>query len=478
MNVLRVTADPGLHRLEGGRLLLGGSPFRVLRLSEAGARLLDDWLAGKPVDGQPAHRRLAARLVHAGVVHPVHDTCRFTARDVTVVVPVRDHEDALARLLPALDGVAEVVVVDDGSARPLPGATVRHAVSAGPAAARNTGWRRAGTELVAFLDADVVPDGDWLVPLLRHFEDPDVAAVAPRVLSTPGPSLLERYEQVRSPLDLGDAATPVRPGGRVAYVPSAALVIRASALRAFDGFYEDMRFGEDVDLVWRLAAAGSLVRYEPASTVRHTPRANWRAWARQRFAYGTSAAPLALRHGRAVTPLKVSVWSAVSWAAPAVGRPLTGAAVAGVTAALLPRRLRPVGVPAAESLRLALRGHLGAGRLIADAVTRSWWPVAVPALAAGRRGRWLLAAAYGQHALEWHRRRPPVDPLRWTALRALDDLCYGSGVWWGAVRHRTLAPLLPDLADWPGRDGVRDERGPDARETPAEGTRDEDGRAR
>ncbi|MFE0419487.1 mycofactocin biosynthesis glycosyltransferase MftF [Streptomyces tendae] len=460
MTPLRMTADPGLRRLNGGRLLLGGSPYRVLRLSVTGARLVDEWLAGKPVAAVAAHRRLADRLVRAGILHPVYETARLTGRDVTVVVPVRDHAEALARLLPAVRDAARVVVVDDGSLRPLPDATVRHDSSRGPAAARNTGWRLAGTELVAFLDADVVPDAHWLDPLLRHFGNPEVVAVAPRVLSATGTSLLARYEQVRSSLDLGGLAAPVQPGGRVSYVPSAALVVRASALRESGGFDEGMRFGEDVDLVWRLASAGFQVRYEPASTVVHTPRSRWRAWARQRFDYGTSAAPLALRHGRAVAPLKVSVWSAAAWAGPAAGRPLSGLAVAGVTAALLPRKLNAVGVPAAESLRLALYGHLGAGRLLADAVTRSWWPVAVPALAATRRGRLLLAAAYACHVREWQQRRPPIDPLRWTALRALDDLAYGSGVWWGALRHRTVAPLLPDLSDWPGRDGVRTEPAP------------------
>jgi hypothetical protein len=163
--------------------------------------------------------------------------------------------------------------------------------------------------------------------------------------------------------------------------------------------------------------------------------------------------------------LKVSVWSATAWAGPVVGRPLAGLAVAGVTAALLPRKLAPVGVPAGESLKLALYGHLGAGRLLADAVTRAWWPLAVPTLASTRRGRWLLAAAYGQHLREWHQCRPPIDPLRWTALRALDDLCYGAGVWWGALQERTVAPLLPDLTDWPGRNGVGTEGGDGERET-------------
>ncbi|GAA1158795.1 mycofactocin system glycosyltransferase [Kitasatospora gansuensis] len=455
MTQLHLTADQSVQFWEDGRTLLGGSPYRVLRLSTQAAALVGGWLAGAPVAPVTAHRLLAARLVRAGIAHPVHRSARLTAQDVTLVVPVRDQPDGLAGLAAAVADTAKLLLVDDGSKLPIPGAAVRHEHSRGPAAARNSGWRKAGTELVAFLDADVTPEPGWLEPLLRHFEDPDVVAVAPRVRSTPGRSLLARYEQTRSPLDLGPVGGVVRPGSRVSYLPSAALVLRTSALRELGGFDERMRFGEDVDLIWRLAAGTGLVRYEPAAVVRHEPRPDWRAWAKQRFGYGTSAAPLALRHGRAVAPVKVSFWSAAAWAALALGRPATGVAIAAGTAALLPRKLAPFGVPARESLQLAARGHLGAGRLLGDAVTRSWWPVAVPLLAATRAGRPLLAAAFARHAVDWYRDRPLVDLPRWTAARIADDLAYGAGVWWGALRHRTVAPLLPDLSDWPGRDGVQ-----------------------
>ncbi|MGI5472181.1 glycosyltransferase family 2 protein [Streptomyces sp. CA-132043] len=277
--------------------------------------------------------------------------------------------------------------------------------------------------------------------------------------SAPGRTVLQRYETARSSLDLGTAAAPVRPGSRVGYVPSAALIVRTSALRALGGFDERMRFGEDVDLVWRLAAAGGQIRYEPTATVRHTPRPRWRDWARQRFDYGTSAAPLALRHGPAVAPVRVSVWSALAWAALAAGRPLPALIVAGSTTALLPGKLRATGVPAAEALRLASMGHWGAGRALADAVTRTWWPVALPLLATGRTGRLLLAAAYGRHVTDWLRTRPPVGLPHWVAARAMDDFAYGAGVWRGALRDRTLVPLLPDLADWPGRNGILNDQG-------------------
>jgi hypothetical protein len=54
----------------------------------------------------------------------------------------------------------------------------------------------------------------------------------------------------------------------------------------------------------------------------------------------------------------------------------------------------------------------------------------------------LLAAA---PAHEWARRRPQLDPLRWTAACIVDDAAYGLGVWWGCLRHRSARPLLPAL---------------------------------
>ncbi|MFF3920466.1 mycofactocin biosynthesis glycosyltransferase MftF [Streptomyces sp. NPDC001852] len=451
---LRLDPDVSLSRLAGGRTLLGGSPYRVLRLSAAGARLVDGWLGGQQVSGVPRQRRLAEQLISAGVVHPRYAAGPFTEADVTAVIPVRDRPE-VRETLGRLTELAGAVVVDDGSAVPLPGAALRHPVSRGPAAARNSGWRLAKTELIAFLDSDVVPEPGWLDALLPHFADPRVAAVAPRVRSLPGAGALQRYEHERSPLDLGPLPAVVRPGSRVSYVPTAALLVRRSALCALGGFDETMRFGEDVDLVWRLAAREHLVRYEPAAQVWHSPRSRWSAWARQRFDYGTSAAPLALRHGTAAAPVRVSPWTLACWGAVAAGRPAAASATALITASLLPRRLRGTGVPAEDAVALALRGHWGAGRMFADAVTRSWWPVAVPALAASRHGRLLLAAAWARHLADWRAQRPELPLHQWLPARIADDLAYGAGVWWGALRHRTLAPLLPDAQEWPGRDGVR-----------------------
>jgi len=454
--VTTLQLDPSTKVVGDGRLLIGGAPLRIIKLSAAGARAFAAWRDGAEVGDKPHHRRLAEKLVLAGMVHPVHADAGLTPADVTAVVPVRDHADDLAALLPHLADLRETLVVDDGSAVPVPHAVDRHPAPRGPAAARNSGWRKVTTELVAFLDADTRPEPGWLEPLLAQFSDPAVVAVAPRVRSAPGGDALSRYERIRSSLDMGATPAQVRPRGRITYLPTAALVVRTSALQAVGGFDEELRYGEDVDLIWRLVDNGGSVRYEPRAEVVHLPRATWRAWLTQRYSYGTSAAPLAARHGRtALAPVRVSGWTALAWLAFAAGRPLTGAVIALGSAATLPRKLDPLGVPAQEALGIALRGHLAAGRYLADALTGAWGPLAVPLLASSRRGRRVLALAYGRHLVEWARTRPGVGPLRWVLARAADNLAYGAGVWRGCLAERRPGPLVPDLSSWPGKPGKR-----------------------
>ncbi|MGW3471907.1 mycofactocin biosynthesis glycosyltransferase MftF [Saccharopolyspora sp. NPDC000995] len=446
---LRLVPDPSLRRWDDGRTLVGGSPFCVLRLNPTGADVVGSWIDGEPVIDSAAG--LAQRLVRAAMMHPRYDETHHGPSDVTAVIPVRDGD--LTSLLASIDTPA--IVVDDGSRQPVPAASVRHESARGPAAARNAGWRLARTPLVAFLDADTVPTRGWLEPVLRHFEDPAVAAVAPRVRSSPGNTALAHFESTRSPLDLGGEPGLVQPGSRISYVPTAALVIRASALRELEGFDEELRFGEDVDLIWRLISRGQLVRYEPESVVEHAPRKSWTALLRQRFDYGTSAGPLAKRHGDAVAPVRASLWSAVAWTLILTGRTGAGLAVVAAAAALLTRKLGKAGIPAHEAIRLALQGNLGAGRYFADAIARAWAPVAVPLLLLSRRGRAVLGLVALRHLLDWTRERPPLGPARWCLARMADDLAYGCGVARGALKSRSLAPLLPFLTDKGGRSSVQ-----------------------
>jgi mycofactocin glycosyltransferase len=460
----RLRADPGSRMLAGGTLLAGGYPARVLRLTPSGARHVAGWWSGTPVPDNPKARALARRLLDTGIAHPALDAGVLEAGEVTIVIPVRDRHAELARCLAGLATTPRVIVVDDGSDDPEAVARVaaqadasvlRRPVNGGPAAARNTGLAAARTPLVAFLDSDCVPRPGWLDALLPHFADPAVGAVAPRIVPhEPGRTWLARYEGASSTLDMGVRPSIVRPGSRVPYVPGAALVVRKAAAGA--GFAEDMQVGEDVDFIWRLGAGGWRVRYEPAATMGHQHRIRLGTWLSRRKDYGTSAASLELRHPGVVRPFYASPWTAAAWLGAAAGHPGAGALVTGTATALLARRLARVSgerwpwPPRSAAWRLAATqaagGTLAAGRPLGSAISRTWWPVALPAAVAVRRLRLPLSAlVLMPPLLDWLDRRPPLDPARYVAARLLDDMGYSLGVWQGCATHRTIRPLLPVL---------------------------------
>lgn len=463
-------ADPGLRLRDRGRLLIGGTPFRVLRLSDPGAVMVERWLSGQPVRPGNGPTSLARRLVEAGMVHPELPELDEEP-DLTVVIPVRDDKGGLDRTLSGLSSFA-VVVVDDGSIepveinRPLAAGPAslrvrRRSVSGGPGQARQEAIDQGdfATSLVAFVDAGVELDDAHLRSLARWFADPTVVAVAPRVMTSAGADSLTGYEADHSPIDMGPTPSPVAPGLVVSYVPAACLLVRLAGLEAVGGFDPGLRYGEDVDLVWRLGDQAGTVRYDPSVVIHHPARRSLGSFARQRFGYGSSAGPLAARHGDRLAPVRLSRWSLAIWCLVATGHTPSGLGLAALSARLLRDELAPtLPDPGVEATRLASEGHWRAGKSLGDAALRVWWPVTLGAALAGFRRPVLLLAASA-----WGRRLlagagSPAQRGRELAFAIVDDSAYGAGVWAGAWRTRSLRCLLPRLAEWPGNrrsDGPR-----------------------
>jgi hypothetical protein len=179
--------------------------------------------------------------------------------DLTLVVPTIGRP-SLAALLDSLAASRgplpdRIVLVADGVpvAPVVPAAlggrvTVVRGDGAGPAAARNAGWRRASTRWVAFLDDDVVVPDDWLERL-----DEDLAAAEPDVGGVQG--------RIRVPLPAERPPTDWErnvSGLEDAQWATADMVYRRDALAAVGGFDERFprAYREDADLGLRVTAAG------------------------------------------------------------------------------------------------------------------------------------------------------------------------------------------------------------------------------
>ncbi len=437
--------DREVRRSRDRRLLVGGTPPRVVRLSAAGADALDALLGGRPHPGAAA---LARRLGAGGLLHPLPRA--GTGAGVSFVIPLRDGGPEIAALVGELRGHGEVIVVDDGSADGSPelarAAGARLLTTGGhgsPARARNVGLAATDTPFVAFVDADCRCPADWAGPLAGLLaEDERLAIAAPRVRSAFAPGRIARYEAACSPLDMGPDPALVGSGRRVAYVPAAALVARRTALVELGGFDERLRFGEDVDLVWRAEGAGWRVRYCPQAEVLHRPRASLAQLARQRFGYGSSAAPLDRRHPGAVAPLRIDRASGSAWAATALAGPLAGALASAAALALTTAR-SDGRVPRPALAALALRAQMRADAELARALAREWLPLTVAAALASRRARRLALACLAADAARAAARGPLAPGPAFLLTRALDNLSYCAGLWAGAARLRSPAALLP-----------------------------------
>jgi mycofactocin system glycosyltransferase len=345
-----------------------------------------------------------------------------------------------------------VVVVDDGSrdsdavdrcANEHGASVQRITTNQGPGHARNVGASATTRKYLWFVDVDVsIHDADRVARHLQSaFNDPLVAAVAPRVCGVDGPSLREHFEYHFGPLDMGTKSSLVVPGATLAYVPSACLMVRRDAYG--DGFDTSLRVGEDVDFVWRLHDRGWLVRYDATVEVAHPTRSSWREWWQQRSAYGASSAELAKRHGKRLAPLRADAWTFVAWTSVLMGRPALGARiVGGARRHAREKFFQSEQNPNEAADQVVVRNMVRAGGPMARATVRTFGVVLLLcALHPRLRTRALTLFLVGS-AWRWrHEQFHPTD----VPFALADDLAYGTGVLRGAMRTRSWLSLTPDI---------------------------------
>jgi GT2 family glycosyltransferase len=258
-----------------------------------GGQSVDDWNFGL-VDAARRPKPALSAVAQAFKDAPFPAAVQRTWPKISVLICAYNAADTLDDCLSSLGRLTypdyEVILVNDGSrdhteaiARKYPQVRVITTPNNGLSAARNIGLSAATGAIVAYTDADVRVDPDWLTYLVQPFLNSDVVAAG-------GPNVV--------PPDDGWVAQCVAraPGGptqvlfddRIAeHVPGCNIAIRRDALLAIGGFNPIyLRAGDDVDVCWRLQERGGTIGFAPAALVWHHHRASIRAYWRQQVGYG------------------------------------------------------------------------------------------------------------------------------------------------------------------------------------------------
>jgi O-antigen biosynthesis protein len=286
-------------------------------LGDVNARLKTDGLSPVteiPVTGLPDE--VSGRLSFAAQ----RNHLMSGAPKISVVVCTRDRPARVVecvRRLSTLDYPSfEIVVVDNAPQEPeaVPSglATITAAVPlrymieahGGLSRARNTGWRAAQGEIVAFLDDDVVPDRYWLAEILRGFSaGPEVGCVTGMVL----PAELRTQSQVwfeefggfckgrgfeREIFNSNHPQSPLYPLPQ--FGAGANMAFRRSALENIGGFDVALGAGtptkgsEDTYAFTRTLLGRNAIVYQPTAVTWHYHRETVDGLKEQLLSYGVA----------------------------------------------------------------------------------------------------------------------------------------------------------------------------------------------
>jgi cellulose synthase/poly-beta-1,6-N-acetylglucosamine synthase-like glycosyltransferase len=160
---------------------------------------------------------------------------------------------------------------------------------------KNAGWRGARSDLVAFLDDDVVVARDWPLRMREPFAKADTAVVSGPSLVPPEVGLFARLAglALASPA-AGYVAARYRVAGSAPVAIGWSKIIgcnmcyRRNVLETLGGFDPAFWPGEEMIAAFRVQQGGSRLLFYAAAWVYHYPRQSFRRFWRQIHGYGAT----------------------------------------------------------------------------------------------------------------------------------------------------------------------------------------------
>jgi mycofactocin system glycosyltransferase len=456
-------------RSDSKPLLVLDFPLRALAVQHCWRPLLQRMASGDFVSVEALASSLPDMPLDKTEIFLEHLVRRaFCDPSVSIVVPVRNRPEDLALCLDSLTNLkypaekTEIIVVDDASSDDTVKVAERFSVTIislktrkQASYCRNLGAQQARGEILAFVDSDCAADPLWLHELIPVFKDPDVGAVGGMVDSYFEDKGLDRYEKVKSSLQVSAWFKRSSEEERFFYVPSCNLLIRRSLFLDLGGFREDLHVGEDVDLCWRLQNHGEVLEYRPVGRVYHKHRNRLLPFCRRRFQYGTSEPTLQQLHPERVKQLLLPVPEFLFWVLVTASACLACVPLLFVAAATLLlhacfryswARRRNIPLQGAAIAGAVLRSSLSLCYHVCSFVSRYYlalfaalWPL-VP---------WLSAAVLCMHVMsgmvQYATKHPQLNPFSFLAFFSLEQISYQLGVWWGCLRRAYFRPVIPRL---------------------------------
>ncbi len=388
---------------------------------------------------------------------------------VSVIIPVRNRPAEITACLASLARLdypaekLEIIVADDASEDDTPEAVARFPEvrllrmqqRRRASFCRNRAADAARGDILAFIDSDCLADATWLRELVPAFRDPALGALGGWVDAASEENGLDRYEKVKSALNIGSWFKRSEQAERFFYVPTCNFLVRGSAFLSLRGFREDLHVGEDVDFCWRLQDAGHVLEYRPMGKVSHRHRNRITAFCARRFDYGTSEPVLQQIHAGRVKTLYMPWSESLFWLFVLSAMVLKTALPFFPGATLLlwdcikkhgRLKTRKIPVTRGQTFTAVVRGYLSFVHHCCGFISR-YYLVALPAVAL--ISPQAAAVMAGMHltsgVVEYAVRKPRLNPLSFLFFYTLEQASYQSGVWWECIHRVNFSPVLPRI---------------------------------